>query len=132
MKKQAEDWLKYAYKDLQSARILISDELLLSTAAFHCQQCIEKSLKALLELNDKRIPKIHDLRKLLNNVEENNFKFEIDHEILDQINQVYIDTRYPADYGILPEGAPSLEKVNSFILTAEKVFKTTKQIINIK
>ena len=133
MKKQAKDWLRYAKTDLQSTKALITDEDLTSAVAFHSQQCIEKSLKALLELNDKKVPRIHDLRKLLKTIEAENIisDIEIDDDILDQINQVYIDTRYPADYGILPDGNPSLEKVRKFMILAEDIFKVAEQIINI-
>lgn len=32
---------------------------------FHCQQCAEKYLKAFLQLNEKYIPKIHNLLELM-------------------------------------------------------------------
>lgn len=34
-------------------------------ACFHCQQCAEKYLKAVLQANGKHIPKIHDLIELM-------------------------------------------------------------------
>jgi HEPN domain-containing protein len=47
MKKQAEDWIFFADKDLQAAEIIINDEHpLTNIIAFHCQQAIEKYLKA--------------------------------------------------------------------------------------
>jgi len=48
---------------------------------------------------------------------------------LDQINQVYIDTRYPADFGLLPEGKPSEEKIQKFIEEAEKILNNAEKII---
>ena len=35
---------------------------------FHCQQCAEKYLKALLEELGRHVPKIHDLDQLLNDL----------------------------------------------------------------
>jgi len=54
---------------------------------------------------------------------------KISEEVLDQINQVYIDTRYPADFGLLPEGKPSISKVKEFLNEAENIFNKTEKII---
>jgi len=131
MKKQAKEWISFAETDLKSAKVLIKDESLTTTAAFHVQQCVEKSLKALLELNNRKIPRIHDLLKLIRRIDNDqiNISLSVNEEILDQINQVYIDARYPADFGLLPEGKPSTKKVEEFINEAENVFKQTEQII---
>jgi len=32
-----------------------------------------------------------------------------DEGMLDEINEIYIDSRYPADLGLLPYGKPTLE-----------------------
>ncbi|QTA83272.1 HEPN domain-containing protein [Desulfonema limicola] len=44
MKKITEQWLKSAKDDLEAVNRLISEEHLAHIVAFHCQQCIEKSL----------------------------------------------------------------------------------------
>jgi len=131
MKKQAKEWMKFAKSDLQATMAIITEENLSTVAAFHTQQCIEKSLKALLELNNKKIPRTHDLIKLLKKIEEEkiNIDMKISEEVLDQINQVYIDTRYPADFGLLPEGKPSISKVKEFLNEAENIFNKTEKII---
>ncbi|MDR2096834.1 MAG: HEPN domain-containing protein [Treponema sp.] len=49
MKKQVEDWILLADKDLYAAEIIIKDDYpLTNIVAFHCQQAIEKYLKAYL------------------------------------------------------------------------------------
>lgn len=53
----------------------------------------------------------------------------MDEDILDQMNQVYIDTRYPADFGLLPEGKPSEERIRKFIEEAEKIYNKAEKII---
>ena len=54
-------------------------------------------------------------------------------EIFKQINETYIDTRYPSDLGLLPEGMPSLEKVRSFYQTAKEIYKQiSKELIKTK
>ena len=52
--KQAKEWMKFAKTDLQATMAIITEENLSTVAAFHTQQCIEKSLKAILELNKKK------------------------------------------------------------------------------
>ena len=54
---------------------------------------------------------------------------KINEEVLDQISQVYIDTRYPADFGLLPEGKPSINKIKEFLDEAESIFNQTVQLI---
>ena len=49
MKKISEEWLKAAKDDLRVADKIITDETLTHMVAFHSQQCIEKSLKAVME-----------------------------------------------------------------------------------
>lgn len=131
MKKQAKEWIKFAKTDLQATIALVTEENLSTVAAFHSQQCVEKSLKALLELNNKKVPRTHDLIKLLKKIEEEkiNIDMKINEEVLDQISQVYIDTRYPADFGLLPEGKPSINKIKEFLDEAESIFNQTVQLI---
>ena len=61
MKELARNWLDYAKRDLQAAHQLVSTADLAGLVAFHCQQCIEKSFKGLLEFYEQSIPRIHDL-----------------------------------------------------------------------
>jgi len=64
MKQATEECLRLAGKDLEAAMILLDKEHLSNIVLFHCQQCIEKALKALLEEAGKVIPKIHNIYKL--------------------------------------------------------------------
>jgi HEPN domain-containing protein len=62
----ASSWLAKAKGDMAVARILIEgDEPHLDAGVYHCQQAAEKSLKALLALNENPFPKSHNLRSLL-------------------------------------------------------------------
>ncbi|MDR0760377.1 MAG: HEPN domain-containing protein [Treponema sp.] len=64
MKKQVEDWILLADNDLYVAEIIIKDDYpLTNIIAFHCQQTIEKYLKAYLMENDVPLIKTHDLIK---------------------------------------------------------------------
>ncbi len=62
--KMFEEWLKAAKIDIDSVEYLIRADHLTSTAAFHSQQAIEKTLKSILEFKGNSIPKIHSLNTL--------------------------------------------------------------------
>lgn len=62
---EVEAWLSRARGDLRAAQVLLAaDPPLPGDAAFHCQQCVEKSLKALLTRHDHRFRKTHDIGEL--------------------------------------------------------------------
>jgi HEPN domain-containing protein len=67
MKKTTREWVQKAEQDYvlaehgRRSRIPVHDGV-----CFHCEQCAEKYLKALMEEQGLHIPKIHDLDLLLN------------------------------------------------------------------
>ena len=125
MKKLAEEWSKYAYKDLSTIEKILEDENLTNITAFHAQQCIEKSFKALILLKTTEIPKIHNLLKLFGTV-RNYTKLSFEMKTLELINETYTDTRYPSELGLLPEGMPSLKMVKKFYETAKAIYDQIK------
>ena len=106
------EWLKASNDDLLTISKLIDDYHLTHIVAFHAQQSIEKSFKALLEESESEIPKIHKLKKLYKQyfAEE----FFCDENILAILDDLYIESRYPGDLGLLPEGKPTLENAIEF------------------
>ena len=59
-------WLSKAEDDLNAARRLIEIEpYILDPACFHCQQAVEKYLKAYLVCKEVDFEKIHDIDYLL-------------------------------------------------------------------
>ena len=93
------------------------------TIAFHCQQAVEKSFKAVLEEHGKAVPRVHDLNTLHSQVEEY-VEFEVDSDILKQLNELYIDSRYPSDLGLLPGGKPPKELSQKMHSLAQEVYDT--------
>lgn len=91
------DWLFYAYQDHLAALVLIEDKRLYSTAAFHCQQCIEKALKAYLLYKNRRLFDGHNLTWLCKQAAlmDDNFVKWLEKSTI--LNRYYIETRYPAD-----------------------------------
>lgn len=60
MNELVEEWIKKAEGDYRARKFPNYD-----AAGFHAQQCAEKYLKAILQLNNIRFEKIHDLLALL-------------------------------------------------------------------
>lgn len=130
MKLTTKEWLTAAEDDLLSAKKLINEERLTNIVAFHCQQCIEKSFKAMIEEQEKKSIKSHDLLRLkdIANIElsDNNTLF------IATINEVYIDSRYPGDMWLMPQGKPTLDDAKEFIEFTEAIFYKIIETLNKK
>lgn len=91
------DWLFHAYQDLLAAKTLIEDSRLYEPTVFHCQQAIEKSLKAYMLFKTHRLFDGHNLTWLCKQAAmlDSGFTKWIGKSTL--LNRFYIETRYPAD-----------------------------------
>ena len=79
MKQITKDWLEAASLDIESCNSLLQNERLTGQVAFHAQQAVEKSLKAIIEEQGNRVPKIHSLSKLIEECSAYfNFQFDDD------------------------------------------------------
>jgi HEPN domain-containing protein len=102
--KLTELWLKYASEDLQSASVLLKENIF-NMVCFHSQQSVEKLFKAIIAIHRKEIPRTHNLLRLHKICEDLlGSEIHIDDEVLLFLNDVYIDSRYPSDLGVLPSG----------------------------
>ena len=66
MNEAAKIWIEYAKTDLAGAESLIKDSTFGNLVLFHCQQSIEKILKAVFEMKQLKVPKIHSVFTLYN------------------------------------------------------------------
>jgi HEPN domain-containing protein len=131
MKKRVEEWINFAEADIKGIKKLIEDTSLSQIASFHCQQAVEKLLKAIIEDRSTKTPKIHDLGKLYGIILDIDprINIEIDENVLSEINDVYIDTRYPPDLGLLPTGIPTKDTIERFIREIEKMHLQIKELL---
>lgn len=125
MKQSTEEWLRSAKEDLIVIKSVIKNELTTSAASFHAQQCVEKSLKAILEENGAKIPKIHDLEKLFSMI-KSYVAISFNEKTVDKLNTLYIESRYPGAFGLLPYGRPALEDVKEFYSFAKNILESVK------
>ncbi len=91
------DWLEFAAEDLHCAGVLLSDRQCLLAVGFHCQQAMEKALKALILFHTGRPVDGHNITWLCKTAGR------ADERVLDwlsytpALNRLYIEARYPAD-----------------------------------
>lgn len=125
MKRTTKDWLSSAESDLLLIKEIILNENLTHLSAFHAQQSIEKSFKAIIEEFDLGFIKTHSLETLYNIVKER-IPLKRDTDILIILDQLYIDARYPGEFGLLPNGKPSVSEGNEFFSFAKEIFRASR------
>ena len=126
MMKKTTAWLEFADRDLEAAKKLVNYEYLANIVIFHSQQCVEKCLKAILEEHNQYLPKIHGVTKLYELVRKNtNISLPISDDELDLVDNVYIDARYPGNFGLLPSGFPTKDDAASLFSIAKNVYQST-------
>jgi HEPN domain-containing protein len=129
MKKETSNWVFFAERDVIAANILIDNIALTGEVAFHCQQAIEKYFKAYLVENSIPIQKIHDLMKLYAKVKEIK-DWNIDISILEDISEVYVESRYPGDECVLPNGMlPTMEQAKMFLAFTQQIESIFKNLV---
>ena len=128
MKQTTKDWLIIAEDDLLAAKTLAHETRLSNLVSFHCQQCIEKCFKAIIEEQNKPFIKSHDLIRLQLNA--NIHLSDSEAILLGLINEVYIDARYPGDLGLLPHGKPTFSEIEIFIQFCDTILERLKLLLD--
>lgn len=132
MKQITKDWLEAAGLDIENIVCILQNVRLTGHVAFFAQQVIEKSLKAILEEKGERVPKIHSLSKLFA-ICSTYFDFQFDDDLVIALDSLYIESRYPGEFGLLPGGKPTEKQAQLFYDFAKDVFQTAKhQLENTK
>jgi HEPN domain-containing protein len=127
MKNIVKDWLISAEGDLLLIQEIVTIENLTHLSAFHAQQAIEKSFKAIVEEFELGFIKTHSLETLYNQVKQiYQSRIELDSLIL--LDQLYIDSRYPGEMGLLPDGKPTVSESTGFFKLAQAIHKEAELI----
>lgn len=118
-------WLNKANSDLRTARAAVAlDPPETETALFHCQQAVEKCLKALLVASDVDPPRIHDLEVLLDLcVAQGHDLPEFRTAILD-LNPFAVQFRYPTE-----DPAPDEAEVQAGLDAAESIRRRVQSLL---
>ena len=91
------EWMEYASEDLDAAIQLADGGTCLNAAGFHCQQTIEKSLKAYLLFMGGQTVDGHNLSWLVRQACKFNSRFNRFIGETAMLNNYYIQCRYPSD-----------------------------------
>ncbi len=117
MKRITEEWIFKAETDFKVAkRELNTGEPVYDAVCFHCQQCVEKYLKAVLQEKDVPFEKTHDLDVLLElckNITSALLGLKPD---LIELSSFAVEIRYP---GIVA----SRDEAEHFLTVTQKVRK---------
>jgi len=114
MKEETKKWLIKAMNDYKTAEKLLNlpeDEIITDTLCFHCQQAVEKFLKAFLVQHNIDFEKVHSLEYLIKLCSTVDGEFENLYEVAEKLASYAIDIRYPDEFYI-----PSIKE-------AEEAFK---------
>jgi len=128
MKRITEAWLIKAREDLDTIRSLRQNPGLTGVLAFHAQQCVEKCLKAVAEERLGTLPRVHDLRRLWE-VVASQFAVALDVDLLDELTDLYTDSRYPGDLGLAPSGKPTEHDVSRWEEFAGHVYAVVSSML---
>ena len=96
---------------------------------FHSQQAVEKCFKAILDENNLKVPKIHNLLTLHSKILPY-INFSVNKKTLYELNQIYTDSRYPGDLGLLPSGMPTYDEALAFYEFAKDIYEKTVKLLS--
>ena len=92
-------WLARARSDWQTVELLLShSQSPPETICFHCQQHVEKLLKALMTRSGMEAPRTHDLRRLIDLVAPHAPALVLLVDDSDLVTFHAVETRYPDDW----------------------------------
>jgi HEPN domain-containing protein len=92
-------WLAKADSDRSTIEILMaSEQCPTEVVCFHCQQYVEKLLKAFLTLKGIETPKTHDLRRLIQLASPLEPKLAELADASDDLTVHGVQSRYPGDF----------------------------------
>ena len=119
------DWLEIAAGDLLAARLLLEQGQCVEVAAFHCQQGMEKALKAYLIDRTGVLVDGHNLTWLCRRAAELDDSFKQWLQESATLNRYYIETRYPTD---IPTEISDATVYRLYKLTEEMFYYVTDEV----
>jgi HEPN domain-containing protein len=119
------EWFRKDDDDLKVAELVLNiPSVITDIACFHCQQSVEKYLKAYLIYKDKDIEKTHDLSLLQEQCRIIDSEFNII-DLLD-LKAYAVDIRYPDD-----ALTPTLSEAKEYLKIAKEIKELVLSKINL-
>jgi len=119
MKKETAEWISIANEELIAAKHLIKLDLY-RMVCYHCQQFVEKSIKAFLVEKDIEFYRTHNILDLKNMIISLGVEIPLTNEDAIFLNSIY-RSRYPAGLGLLPYGEPDKKDAEKALDCANKI-----------
>lgn len=119
------DQIDKSERDIKSAKILKEHDCGNDVVAFHCQQAIEKILKAYLIVKSEGVVSGHSLLYLCKLAQGHDVNFKKYLKDCGFVNQYYIETRYPVDSPLVVSDYEADECIN----IAEEIYEYVIRII---
>jgi HEPN domain-containing protein len=121
MRIETKEWLKIAREEHRSALVLLKEGIY-RMVCYHSQQAVEKVLKAMLSEHEIDFARTHNLIDLKNMAISAGYKIDLTDEEAMFLNSVY-KSRYPAGFGLLPEGDPNNDDGETALRIADRVME---------
>ncbi|MEA3325226.1 MAG: HEPN domain-containing protein [Euryarchaeota archaeon] len=116
-KELIDSWIDKAEKDLLSAKHELSfPDAVTETVCFHCQQAVEKYLKAYLVFLGISFTKTHEIGELITKCEDKDNEIVVLKEEADELTDYAVVVRYPDDWFV-----PDLEEAKEAFEIANKI-----------
>lgn len=112
-------WIEFAENDYEAVKLLSEiTRPLIEIVCFHCQQCVEKYLKAFIVKNNGEIKKTHNLEELCKACIVIDDDFANIKELCIDLTDYAVETRYPYPFEIdiedMHKAIKDLETVRNF------------------
>lgn len=127
MSKETDNWLKIAKYDLKAAEVSFKNSLYIKVYE-NSHSALEKLLKGIIIVNNKKPEKIHDLLRLASEAVIETLQVEVK-EVLDELNTIYFSTRYPEDFDLLEEKL-NKEKTEELLKQVRRIFLWLEKKLN--
>lgn len=124
-KAYAREWLAFARRHLETATLLYEANHYGDVIVIEAQQAMEKSLKALLALDNVKIPRSHDLGEIAALLHATISFREEEKSLLERATDYYKEDRYPNPRYSLP----SQEEVESILAFARQLHEQVAEVV---
>lgn len=121
------EWLQFASRSLITAKHLLNVNHFTDIIVLDAQQALEKTLKAILAYQNKKITKTHNLDELASLIVDTIIFNEDEVRLLEKITDYYREDRYPNPNYTLPKRDETIEIVHF----AQKLFDDVCQKLDV-
>ena len=130
MKGLAKSWLGFANEDRIACERLLDTGGIEGVVAFHAQQVVEKSLKAVIVAAGSQPPRVHDLTRLLAIAQElAALELPCSEDTIARVDQYYTLSRYPQSLEVLGPPRPSHGELAEMVSCAADVYAAAKSMV---